>query len=127
MLYSAPVAEVIPLSNDRLALVPINFDEDVLVEIGTSTLISNIFGPAAPVMTRVFECESGMDQWDDLGRVILSRTNDVGISQINLTVWEDKALELGYDLFTTEGNLKMAKYILDHSGLRAWTCARNGV
>lgn len=75
-----------------------------------------------PEMMQVLNCESGFQEWDSNGHILTSKTNDVGIAQINVPTWGTKALELGYDLYTTEGNLRMARYIYDNAGIKSWVC-----
>lgn len=40
--------------------------------------------------------------------------DDVGLGQINIPTWGAKAKELGFNLFTYAGNLKMMKWIFDN-------------
>lgn len=87
--------------------------------LSTSTLLA-MYMP--PEMMPVLNCESHFIQWDENGKILTSSTDDVGIAQINVKTWGAKALELGYDIYTTEGNLKMAKYVLDTQGKTAWVC-----
>lgn len=76
--------------------------------------------PTDPIMLEVARCESGVKQHDKNGKVIMNtKTNDKGIFQINEIHWP-KAKQLGYDLDTFEGNIKMAQYILKTQGLNAW-------
>jgi hypothetical protein len=39
---------------------------------------------------------------------------DVGLAQINLPTWSGTAKKLGFDVFTYDGNLAMAKWIFDN-------------
>lgn len=87
--------------------------------ISTSTFLA-MYLPAD--MMPVINCESHFQQWDENGHILTSSTDDVGIAQINVKTWGAKASELGYDIYTTEGNLKMAKYVLDTQGKTAWVC-----
>jgi hypothetical protein len=77
-------------------------------------------------------CESWGDpnqeprQFDDDGAVLWGRIKDpltgktiivhrdVGLAQINLPTWSATAKKLGFDLFTYDGNLAMAKWIFDN-------------
>ena len=104
---------------DQRVLVPPAVHQQT---VSTTTLISMIFGAQASLMKAMFTCESGLRQFNDDGSLLVSRTEDLGIAQINL-IWWDKAAELGYDITTLYGNLMFAKYILDTQGLGAWSCA----
>lgn len=74
------------------------------------------------VMLKIAHCESGTRHFDKQGNVIRSHTNDVGLMQINVPTWESKAKDMGIDIYTAEGNVKMAKHILEVQGLDAWVC-----
>lgn len=87
--------------------------------LSTSTLLA-MYLPSQ--MMPVINCESHFRQWDSNGHILTSSTDDVGIAQINVKTWGAKALELGYDIYTTEGNLKMARYIYDTAGIQSWVC-----
>jgi len=45
---------------------------------------------------------------------------DVGVMQINEGLWLTKAKELGFDIHTLEGNLKMALWIRERNGASEW-------
>lgn len=85
------------------------------------SLIERAF-PNDPIMVQVAMCESGMRQFDANGEVVrgIYHPPDTGLFQVNSAVWGKKAIELGYDIFTLEGNIKMAQYILKVQGLNAW-------
>lgn len=87
--------------------------------ISTTTLISQYLPPE---MMPVLNCESHFRQWDENGHILTSSTDDIGIAQINVKTWAKKAKELGYDIYTTEGNLQMARYILNNAGIKSWSC-----
>lgn len=75
-----------------------------------------------PRMVTVLRCESGLKQFDSQRKPLLSKTSDVGISQINQVHWKE-AKKLGLDIFNSESdNLKMGKLIYDSEGITAWTC-----
>lgn len=71
------------------------------------------------LLKHIASCESWGDPNKDPreflpnGTVLRGSPNpqDIGLAQINLPTWGAKAKELGYDLFTYDGNLAMAKWI----------------
>lgn len=73
---------------------------------------------------RVIECESHFRQFDASGEVLRSDTDDVGATQINLHYWLDESKKLGYDIYTLDGNLKMARVVYERQGVEAWTCSK---
>lgn len=135
-LVPTPVVEESPISADNTYLLALN---DILneplygdmgtsttedVTLSTSTLIHMLWGDSdGDRMIKILTCESGLKQWDNSGGVLMSKTSDMGISQIN-HVWWDKAKELGYDLMNPVDNLNMGYYIWKQQGFEAWTCSR---
>jgi len=85
-------------------------------------LILEAFGQSEPFVS-IARCESGIRQFTANGDVIRSRTNDVGLFQVNLKTWEKKSKELGIDIYTLEGNVIMAKVIYDQQGISAWNAS----
>lgn len=77
-------------------------------------------------MLAIAECESNTMQFKN-GKVVTSHTSDVGVFQVNLPVWELKALDLGYDIYSTHGNIKMARYIYEVQGKNAWVCYKHNL
>ncbi len=61
-------------------------------------------------------------EYDEDGSVLHGHQNsgDIGMAQINAPLWEAKAINLGFDIYTAEGNLGMAKWIFDHYGSQPW-------
>ena len=75
-----------------------------------------------PVMHRIAQCESRGQHWTRNGTVLHGKRDphDLGLFQINMTVWGKKAQELGYDLRTREGNVHMARYLFENYGSVPW-------
>jgi hypothetical protein len=75
-------------------------------------------------MIKIARCESGLRQFNTNGSVLVSKTSDKGIYQINQVHWEN-AKALGYDIDTIEGNLKYARYLYDASGTQPWYMSKH--
>lgn len=75
-----------------------------------------------PVLAEVARCESTFRQTLPNGNILRGTVNkyDVGVMQINELYHKEKALELGYDLYSIEGNLGYARYLYDREGTRPW-------
>jgi hypothetical protein len=81
-----------------------------------------------PLLKHITSCESWGDpnkeprEFDASGTVIRGypNPNDIGLGQINLPTWGTKAKELGFDLYTYQGNVAMSKWIFDHYGSAPW-------
>lgn len=73
-------------------------------------------------MVTVAQCESGFIQFNKDGSVFRGVKNpkDVGIFQINEPSWLKKSIELGYNIYTIEGNIQMARWIHDNAGISQW-------
>ena len=89
-------------------------------DMSTTTIKALVTEYLGSDMLPVIACESGFRQYNDDGSVLRSKTNDIGIAQIHINVWEEKAKELGYDIYTPMGNILMAKYIKQVQGIKAW-------
>jgi hypothetical protein len=85
-----------------------------------------------PLLKHITSCESNGDpnkeprEFNSSGTVLHGYPNpdDIGLGQINLPTWGAKAKELGFDLYTYQGNLDMTFWIYDHYGWKPWTYSR---
>jgi hypothetical protein len=74
-----------------------------------------------PVMIAIAKCESNFRQFADSGRVLYDATGAmVGVFQFNVSAHSAKALLLGYDLTTLDGNLGYARYVYGKQGTDPW-------
>lgn len=76
-----------------------------------------------PVLANIAYCESRYRQFDNkTGEVFRGVENrkDVGIMQINEYYHKDRAVKLGFDLNTKEGNMGYAKLIYLEKGAQPW-------
>jgi len=90
-------------------------------DISVKGVVNDYFADV-PDLVLVARCESHFRQFDKNGRVLRGAVNkgDIGVMQINEYYHGDKAEELGYDLYTIEGNLAYARFLYDHEGLTPW-------
>jgi len=67
-------------------------------------------------------CESTLRQFNEDGSVLhgVHNSSDVGVFQINEKYHLAKSRELGYDIYTTDGNIGYAMYLLKKEGSRHW-------
>lgn len=88
-----------------------------------------------PELIPICACESSYEgtkygtpmQFEKDGTTIRSgRVNpkDKGYCQINEYYWLDVAVKLGYDIYTPEGNVKMANHIYGINGTKDWSWSR---
>lgn len=79
------------------------------------------------ILQKIAYCESGNRQFDKNGNVIRGIINhhDIGKYQINEIIWGTKAKELGFDIYTEEGNEAMARWIFDNYGTTKWNWSKS--
>ena len=76
----------------------------------------------APIMIAISSCESHFRQYDVSGAVSRGEQNhqDVGVMQINEHYHLDVSKKLGYDIYTTEGNMAYARFLYEREGVAPW-------
>lgn len=89
--------------------------------------------PDVPViLARIADCESGHGvvggarQFNADGSVVRGKINpqDIGKYQINEYWNGETARSLGFDIYTLEGNTRMALYLYKTRGLQPWEWSR---
>lgn len=75
-----------------------------------------------PVLAEIAFCESTYRQLDVDGSVLRGDVNpkDIGIMQINERYHGTKAKEMGFDIYTLEGNLAYARHLYQTEGVKPW-------
>lgn len=75
-----------------------------------------------PILADIAWCESRLRHLGKDGEIFRGRVNkyDIGVMQINTLYHEEKATELGLDLYTLSGNLAYAQYLYDKQGTKPW-------
>ena len=75
-----------------------------------------------PLLVRIASCESHNRQLNSSGNVQRGEKNryDLGVMQINELYHGDKAKELGYDLYSADGNVAFARYLYEKQGAKPW-------
>lgn len=70
-------------------------------------------------------CESTNRQYGSDGQVLRGIVNskDVGLFQINEHYHLKKSVEMGYDIYTLEGNIDYAMELLKSDGSRHWSAS----
>ncbi len=71
---------------------------------------------------KIAYCESTYRQFDSEGNVLRGQHNrdDVGLFQINEEYHLAKSQKLGYDIYSTDGNVDYAIWLMKHEGTRHW-------
>jgi hypothetical protein len=110
------------------ALTPTQEPYEVINEdpLPIEVQIEQVFKENAKIMKRVAFCESSLNHYDQNGKVLRGKVDsrDSGLYQINEFYHLEKSKELGLDIYTPEGNIKYAKYLLDTQGLNPWNASK---
>lgn len=71
-------------------------------------------------------CESTLRQFSEDGDVLRGIVNpkDVGVFQINERFHLDKSISLDMDIYTTEGNIEYAMWLMENEGVRHWKASK---
>lgn len=78
----------------------------------------------APVLQRIAKCESGNTHYDKNGQVLINKSQDIGVMQINVPIWGKKAHDMGLNLAVEEDNRKFADYLYENFGTEPWIHSR---
>lgn len=77
--------------------------------------------------TAIAFCESTNRQFDEnTGEALrgIQNSKDIGLFQINEGFHKDKSQSLGFDIYTTEGNVGYALWLLEKEGSRHWKASK---
>lgn len=85
-----------------------------------------------PVLVPVCSCESTgspynePQQYTSDGSLVRGHItpSDWGMCQISTRYWLEESQELGYDLTTEDGNIRMANHIYQNYGIEHWNASR---
>lgn len=78
------------------------------------------------ILDKIAMCESSNRHFNNSGEVLRGTINpsDIGKYQINEKYWKEKAEELGFDIYTEEGNEAMALWLYEHYGTKCWAWSK---
>lgn len=108
---------------------PVVLDQEELMRtyknISTEEKVLNYFSDI-PILAAVAQCESQTTHITKDGEPLrgIANPKDIGVMQINETFHSKKAIELGYDIYTLEGNLAYARFLYDEFGLSPWRASK---
>jgi hypothetical protein len=97
--------------------------KDESKEVTTEAYVKNYFSDI-PILAEIARCESEFRQTDKNGKVLrgIKDPRDVGVMQVNEYYHGKQAIELGYDIYTLQGNVAYARYLYEErgEGARPW-------
>ena len=78
------------------------------------------------VALKIATCESSLRQFNQTGQPLLGVDNpqDVGLFQINEQYHLKQSRQMGYDIYSTNGNIDYAIWLLSRAGTRYWNPSR---
>lgn len=109
-------AQNVSVSPEKEVVVQPLKNEEQIAHSSISELIRAELGE---VFVDIARCESGLRQHNEDGSVLVSRTSDKGLFQINQVHWST-AEKMGINLDTVEGNIAYAKYLKEQRGTKDW-------
>ena len=79
-----------------------------------------------PVLADIAYCESTMRHVGKDGKVLrgLVDSDDLGVMQINTRYHLEDAEELGFDIYSLNGNLGYAQYLYEKQGTQPWSASQ---
>lgn len=85
-------------------------------------MIEYVIENGSPVLVEIMRCESGFRQFNEDGSVLRGNVNsqDVGAFQINEKYHLEESIKLGYDIYTTKGNLDYGIELYKRQGSQPW-------
>lgn len=84
--------------------------------------------PEVPaILKKISKCESQDRQFNEDGSIHRGEINpqDIGMYQINEHWNGEEAKRLGFDIYTLEGNTKMALYLYKTRGTQPWNWSKH--
>lgn len=96
---------------------------NIPVEVKTQSVEEMIKSELGEQFVKIAECESGLRQFNDDGTMLISKTKDGGLFQINQIHWKE-AEKMGIDITTIEGNIAFAKVLKERRGTKDWYMSR---
>ncbi|OJI08436.1 hypothetical protein BK005_00805 [bacterium CG10_37_50] len=88
---------------------------------------STKYGLDTEMVLRIAKCESSLRQFDTEGKLIRGKVNpqDVGVFQINERYHLKLSEEMGFDIYSLEGNIDYALWLMKNGGNRHWNSSRS--
>jgi len=84
--------------------------------------LSGYYGVDSTLALDIARCESRLQQFREDGTLVRGNKNpsDVGVFQINEKYHLERSKTLGFDIYTTIGNIEYAMWLMKQGGSRYW-------
>lgn len=88
---------------------------------------ANKYGNDVKLMLKIAMAESAGRQFNKDGTILRGQINnkDIGIFQLNEFYWLKKSKELNLDIYSLNGNIEMANWIMKNYGNSPWNWSKN--
>lgn len=108
------------------ALFPFTLHSDPPAPVTPSPKTVSAIPTLPPIFKHIAQCESQTRQFNADGTIHRGEINpkDIGMYQINEYWNGETARELGFDIYTLEGNTRMALWLYEHRGLQPWAWSK---
>ncbi len=107
-----------------LVLIGVLVPQLVLAQTNSNAIVEDavrFYFADAPIMIDIARCETGFRQFKSDGTPLYDPSGTyIGIFQISELLHTPKALSMGFDLRTIDGNLGFARYLYNSSGTGPW-------
>ena len=112
-------------SETKIGVLSSNDPKVVIAELIESK--SREYGIDEDAALAIARCESQLRQYTKRGDVLRGEVNpyDVGIFQINEQYHLEKSQSLGFDIYTPEGNVEYAVWLMSTKGRGPWISSRH--
>lgn len=101
---------------------------ETIEEAKTVQTIKLVDKTLPPILQKICQAESPNGHYRKNGTISIyvnnNKTIDIGKCQIN-SIWEAKAVELGYNIYTEQGNEDMARWIFTNYGSEPWYSSKS--
>ncbi len=120
-----------PIALNADVTPPAHVQEETIPDLITER--ANALGVSEDLAKAIAYCESTYRQYDDSrqaedGTQVALRgvhnPQDIGIFQINETYHLSKSQELGFDIYTTAGNIDYGLWLLKNEGSKHWNWSK---
>lgn len=122
-----PALPIASTTDSKIDLVaPVSIERKLTAVEQLIVKASEKYGIHTETALAIARCESNLQQYNEDGDVVRGKVNplDVGVYQINEKYHLEMAEKLGYDIYTTKGNIEYAIWLMKNDGNKHWSSSR---
>ena len=107
-----------------LVILSVLFPQSILAQTNPNAIVQDavrFYFADIPIMIDIARCETGFRQYNPDGSALHDASGTyVGVFQISEKIHTPRAISMGYDIATIDGNLMYARYLYNSSGTNPW-------